>query len=475
MNVVTSSLTAEQQAFLNMTGKGSKIGSDLTVKSLLNHAEAKAVTGPPAAGKNKDVKITLVGIDVNTADAYAATKNKAFIKGGSYTVGQDVAVSADTDSKADAEAKTAFTVSLATVGSMMTNAHTNDLVEAYTENVNIKAVGDVDVTAKGNTVSHALSENGGNIGVSHTSYAEADASVGTFDKATDGTFTKDIPQSVSAGISGGVIEAGGNVNVLAKNAGTVDAQVQKGLVISAKNVTITRLPTHSYYKTDSYIKGGADVTAGGDISVKANDRPVATSIADGMTIGFGINANFTMGENEIYTDNTVEVNGSLTAEEGIAVVNDSNAVLDSKTNAAGGGFFSGDTLWAKNRLYRTGKITIGDNSTLKANYGDIDILNNGGTSDNIKTKAMIDTAGAVDLGTIQTEVDVKNDLDIVIGSGVKIFDRFNTVTIRSDASIEKMDINSSADCSGFPSRAFSHEEGRESPEISVCTLPDARA
>ena len=139
----------------------------------------------------------------------------------------------------------------------------------------------------------------------------------------------------------------------------------------------------------------------------------------------------------IYTDNTVDVTGSLKAKKDRHCQGNLGDADHSITNAAGGGFFSGDILYAKNKLNRIGKITIADGSSLTANYGDINILNNSGVNDKITARAMIDTGGVVDLGTIETSIDIDNDTDIEIGNGVKIIDRFGTVTIRSDASIDR--------------------------------------
>ncbi|MCR4683600.1 MAG: hypothetical protein K5647_09755, partial [Clostridiales bacterium] len=474
VNLTESKLTAVQNAFLKMTGTESMVSGSITVLSQFRDETAEddagavstAVTGG-TADNNADVEI--FGVKVNEAKASTQTSGTAYIEGGTYkNVGGSVTVKADTSSKADAQAKTPLTISIATIGSLKTYSFTKDSVSAYIKNAKMTVEHEVNVKANGKTFSTAFSESGGNVGVASGAISTADATIGVIEANITPDTLNDMseldvldpdepyklisPQYVAAGISGGSITAKENVSVIADNKGFAKAEVQKGTIVSVIAISKTTLPTRNYYKTEAYVTNGAKITSGGDIIVRAKDRPETESIADGMSIGFAVNANKTKGDTTVYTVSNVNVTGSLDANEGIVVEADSAAKMTSYTNAAGGGFFSGDWLTVYAKLDRKATVTIGDGASLKANYGTISILNNSGADDRITARAMIDTGGVVDLGTIVTNTDIDNIAKIVIGSGVSILNRFGTVAIRSNASVGSLLVRSSADCSGLGTR-----------------------
>ena len=107
VNNTKSTLSANQKAFINLTGTGNEAES-VSVTSQLISASSKAITGTTRGAKD----VSLVGISSNTAEASSTTINTAYIQGGSWTVeagkaAGDVTVAATTGSTVTAEAQRA--------------------------------------------------------------------------------------------------------------------------------------------------------------------------------------------------------------------------------------------------------------------------------------------------------------------------------------------------------------------------------
>ncbi|MDP3447996.1 MAG: hypothetical protein Q8S22_08055, partial [Eubacteriales bacterium] len=446
VNVVTATLNVDQSAYLNITGSLNILSGSLNVRSEIystgDFGKAVASVGGSGAG----AQIALVGITANEANAYAVSTNAAYIAGSGSVTAEAISVKAKTVSESNAIAKKSFSVGLLTIGSLSAIAKTGDSVSAYVSGSKLTARnGDVTITALGSTISYAFCEEAGGVGLVSGSSTKAETYVGTSNKK----------QTVSAGVkSGAVVDATGNVTIRAYNTGSARSVVERGVTVALVAVSLSSLPTKSYYSTSAYVKDGSIVQAGGSISVLSEDYTAATSNATATSIGFGINANYTRGSNEVVVTNSITIGGQLLAGTALTVLATSNADMYAKTYADGGGFFSGDTLKAINKLTRDTIVNINANSVLTADFGNLLIKAVSGADDDIYTYARISSGGVVALGTAKLDVTVDSSATVNIGSGVLIQDRFNTVSIYADASLKNLSASVEVNTSGLGVRPY---------------------
>jgi hypothetical protein len=416
--------------------------ADVTISSTLKNAGAKAET---KLSGGSGASVSIVGIDLNFAVATSKTVNTATISGGTIDV-KSLSMNSSTKSQVTAFGKTPTAVGLVLLGALLTDARTADRVTATASNANITTANDLDITAVGDGTADAMSENGMKVSLVSGTSSRASAQVGA------GSGDR---QSVTAGISGGTVNVGGSLDVSAENTGSAKANIKSGLELGLATVSVSVLPTTSYYKTEAYVKGGANVTTGRDLTVRTQDYTKAESRANSNSIGLGLSADDTKGTNTIVTDSAIDIGGVLKAGNNLNIQINSITSMDARTVSTGGGFIKGSGLRAENYLTRTGKISVAADSALAANFGDVNILSvlgrsyDGKKTDSISTYAKSVGGGVVTLSTIRNDTSISNTAQIDVNNGVSIFNRYNNINIRTDSSQNGLSVYGSADASGL--------------------------
>ncbi len=439
VTVVDAVLQAEQTAAAQFDGEA-VIGGQLNVNSEIVRSSGYGVATAQAGGSG-GANVSLVGAGVNDVNAQSATTNTASLTGAGTLNTGSVSVRAKSLTEAEATAKSGVDVGLVLLGSLNASSSTRDKVDVLVEGLTVNASGTFTAEAVGNTVSEAVAASEGGGGLVTAGVNTATAKVGG---------SGDAPQTVHVTVKGSTIEAARDVTLRAYNTGDARANIERGLNIAAGSLTVSVLPTNAWYNTGVDVLEGAVVrSTGGSVSVLSEDAPKGRSEARGTTIGIGVNASVTYGENTADTTNTISVNGTLDASEALTVEAVSAAQLNAATYADGGGVFSGTTLWSKNTLNRAVSILIGENSALLANYGDLTVNAVGGTRDSIITRSEVSSGGVVALGTATALVNIDNDVKVQISKNALVRARFSAVNIYADASQAGVQTNVSADASGL--------------------------
>ena len=431
------------------------------VSTLLNTSNAS--TGPTGGEDASGVELNLIGVKVNVADAASSTTNTAYIDGGVHNAA-GVQVTATTGSTVSAWTIDPVSVSLVSVGTVSTSTWSTDNVTSYIRNADITSGGDVTVEAIANTTASSIAKKATAVNVVGVDVISAEAKIG---------MDEDNPQTVSAGIDGGSISTTtGDVNVTATNTGNATADAYKDVSISVVGVTHVSLPTNSWYSTEAYIKGGAEIDSAGTVGVSIEDLLTAESIANASSIGLLLNANITKGSNHVKEDSSIDIDADIIAVDGIDIHIDNSADVTAKTICHGGGFIDGEAAYAENFIDRTGAITIAEGSSLKTNFGDISIVSTIGDGDDITTYADVDSGGFVSIGDSETKFHNSVDSTVTVKGGVEMMNRFGTITIRSDASMDDTDVHASSDCSGVDVEPHAKNVG-ESTLTSTVTVGES--
>ncbi|MEE0756887.1 hypothetical protein [Allofournierella sp.] len=439
VTVVDAVLKGGQTAGAQFDGEA-VIGGQLNVNSEIVRSGGYGIATAQAGGSG-GADVSLVGAGVNDVTAQSATTNTASLTGAGTLNAGSVSVRAKSLTEAEAAAKSGVSVGLVLMGSLNASSSTRDRVDVLVEGITVNASGTFTAEAVGNTASEAVAASEGGGGLVDGAVNTATAQVGDSENAR---------QTVHVTVKGSTIEAARDVTLRAYNTGDARANIERGLNIAAGSLTVSVLPTNAWYDTGVDVLEGAVVrSTGGSVSVLSEDAPKGRSEARGTTIGIGVNASVTYGENTADTTNTITVNGTLDAGEALTVEAVSAAQLNAATYADGGGFFSGTTLWSKNTLNRAVSILIGDASALLANYGDLTVNAVGGARDSIITRSEVSSGGVVALGTATALVNIDSDVKVQIGKNALIRARFSTVNIFADASQAGVETNVSADASGL--------------------------
>jgi hemolysin-type calcium-binding region len=441
VNVINADLNAVQNTSFTYGGK-LDIKGDVNIRSEIlregDFGKADAQTGSTAGAS-----ISLVGASANKATAATATQNTLTVRGvGENRMTLTGSFTARAKSVTESFAKAALpqSLGLASIGSMISDSSTRDVVSVTVTGACMEIDGTFKAESIGNTASTSEAHKAGGVGVVGATATTSDAKVGA---------ASDKPQTVGLTVTGGSIQALEDIILRAYNTGKAQSIVKKGTEVSGIGITKTSLPTNSWYSTNVSVTGGAVLTAEGSITLTSEDTTEAKADATGTNIGFAINADYTKGENHITSNNTVTIGAKLQADDSLTVTADSKATMTAKTVADGGGFFTKGTLTAINELIRSCLITIAENSDLSANHGSLSICANAGENDVITTTAKITSGGVVALGKVQTNLTLKTTSKVDIQNVGSIQNRFGTVTIRANASQNGVVTNSSADCSGL--------------------------
>lgn len=441
VNVINADLNAVQNTSFTYGGK-LDIQGDVNIRSEIlregDFGKADAQTGSTAGAS-----ISLVGASANKATAATATRNTLTVRGvGENRMTLTGSFTARAKSVTESFAKAALpqSLGLASIGSMISDSSTRDVVSVTVTGACMEIDGTFKAESIGNTASTSEAHKAGGVGVAEATFTTSDAKVGA---------ASDKPQTVGLTVTGGSIQALEDIILRAYNKGTAQSIVKKGTEVSGIGIAQTRLPTNSWYSTNVSVTDGAVLTAEGSITLTSEDTTEAKADATGTNIGFAINADYTKGENHITSNNTVTIGAKLQADDSLTVTADSKATMTAKTVADGGGFFTKGTLTAINELIRSCLITVAENSDLSANHGSLSICANAGENDVITTTAKITSGGVVALGNVRTELTLKTTSKVHIHDVGHIQNRFGTVTIRANASQNGVVTNSSADCSGL--------------------------
>ena len=441
VNVINADLNAVQNTSFTYGGK-LDIKGDVNIRSEIlregDFGKADAQTGSTAGAS-----ISLVGASANKATAATATQNTLTVRGvGENRMTLTGSFTARAKSVTESFAKAALpqSLGLASIGSMISDSSTRDVVSVTVTGACMEIDGTFKAESIGNTASTSEAHKAGGVGVVGATATTSDARVGA---------ASDKPQTVGLTVTGGSIQALEDIILRAYNTGKAQSIVKKGTEVSGIGITKTSLPTNSWYSTNVSVTGGAVLTAEGSITLTSEDTTEAKADATGTNIGFAINADYTKGENHITSNNTVTIGAKLQADDSLTVTADSKATMTAKTVADGGGFFTKGTLTAINELIRSCLITVAENSDLSANHGSLSICANAGENDVITTTAKITSGGVVALGKVQTNLTLKTTSKVDIQNVGSIQNRFGTVTIRANASQNGVVTNSSADCSGL--------------------------
>ena len=441
VNVINADLNAVQNTSFTYGGK-LDIKGDVNIRSEIlregDFGKADAQTGSTAGAS-----ISLVGASANKATAATATQNTLTVRGvGENRMTLTGSFTARAKSVTESFAKAALpqSLGLASIGSMISDSSTRDVVSVTVTGACMEIDGTFKAESIGNTASTSEAHKAGGVGVVGETATTSDAKVGA---------ASDKPQTVGLTVTGGSIQALEDIILRAYNTGKAQSIVKKGTEVSGIGITKTSLPTNSWYSTNVSVTGGAVLTAEGSITLTSEDTTEAKADATGTNIGFAINADYTKGENHITSNNTVTIGAKLQADDSLTVTADSKATMTAKTVADGGGFFTEGKLTAINELVRSCMITVAENSDLSANHGSLSICANAGENDVITTTAKITSGGVVALGKVRTELTLKTTSKVHIHDVGHIQNRFGTVTIRANASQNGVVTNSSADCSGL--------------------------
>ena len=447
VNDVLSTTGTEQSASLKFGGE-LNVGGNVNVESMIradesnNRNDDRIRTGSFAStGGSAQSSAGIFGVKVNSSEALSSTKNRVIVDGvaqNKLNVAGEMKAIASTMSRSTAEAVTGRDTNVATIGGLSSDAATADVVETSVLNADITTDGKFTAESFGDTSAKATSQNSGGLSVGNDNVSSSYARVGKENER----------QTAKTNLSNSMVTAD-TIETLANNTGSAEAVVNNGSRISVGGVTESHLPTYSYYDTAVSVEGCELESRQGDVKVISTDNETASSVANGSSIGFLVNSNDTRGENHVTTDNMVTVGGSVKAADNVEISANSNANMNAVSTADGGGFFDGTDLQAINALTRNVLVKILGNTEIEANYGNIDILSVAGDKDKNHTESRITSGGVVSLGTLNNYVNVNTDSEVQMGNGVKITDRFNTVTIRSNASQNGLDTYGSADCSGL--------------------------
>ena len=456
-NATYANLLITQKAYMSVSGSVTATDG-ITVKSKYfadSGQGAVATVGTPNG--QSGVSVSLIEGSINISIAKSELTNYAYITGGGTITAKNILVESDSTTRTVARAESALTIGLIALGGMDAEAYSADDGRAYIgSDTTIVTTGNetggyLSVLASGDTTASALVQSPGSVTLASGSASNVEAHVGE----------SDDKQTVLAYIGAdNIIQAGGDVTVDAFNKGYATAVAEQGTNVSAIGVTKSVIPTKGYYLTKAYVDDRTEITAGGDITVKAEDAPKAVTEVNAENIGILASANDMYAKNtltqRVYT--YIGDNAKLCAKGGLYVLAISNASLSARTLANSGGIFDGGSLQAYNTVTRDTDVEIGDGATIKADYGNLEVMAQSGLNDYIYASATGNSAGLVTISSAKAQNAVTVNTDTKIGYGVLIQNTFNTITIAAFTGEKNMqsvgDYGSAALSSNPATRAY---------------------
>ena len=478
-NVLLADSKIKQDAYIKNYANMTVLNGDVDVASVIaNDKEGDdkvyGKTSTEIGGMKTDAKLRLLGADINIIEATSETTNNAYIEGrgtNMMTVTGDVNVNADTKTKVVAESNTGNTIGGLVLGAVYAYSRTADQVYAYINKADMTLLsydgvygGSLNVTATSNADSLSKVESGATVSVVSGTAIDAKAQIGDHheDENKNDILKK---QTVEAKVNSSDIIADRDIKVIADNTGNARSIVLKELTVGLDTVDVVYLPTESNYRTHAESVASVLKTLKGSVIVKAKDQNNAESVAESSSIGIGLNAKFTYGENTVNTDTDVNVTGTIDAYNGIDVIAESNATMNAVTVANDGGFATGDYLKAYNTLNRKVQ-TIIDSAKLETDFGDISIKAEAGNYDDITTKSEISAGGVIALSHASAYTNITSNAIVLINSNTvtnnigftEIRDRFGTIKINALSGMKYVENYAYVEASGLGNEPNAYAE-----------------
>ncbi|MBQ0001080.1 MAG: hypothetical protein KBT01_06035, partial [Clostridiales bacterium] len=361
------------------------------------------------AGKG-GVKVSLASGALNRSKSTVEGSAIAEIKGnGKDSIkavsAEVIAESTGTRSDASLIQKNA-NVGLVSGGSTKVEAISEEKVKADITNTKITTEKDVRVSANANTNVNATGASPAKVQGLDVYAADVNAKIGS--------------QKVQALIGEGTsIEAKGNVDIQAKNEGSVVSQLKNNTEVSLVNIKSGSLDATSKYNTLLGLDKNASVKANA-VTMNAVDNEKAQSVSGGGSSWSGINVGSISGKTEAVSDVRFLVgeNAKVNAES-FKISNDNAADLTTSTTSDSKSLFDGGDVYTTSKLERNVKADIEKKASIVAEKAlSIDVT--AGKNDKLSTRVYVD---AMDLGgskTAQAATTVKNTSNINIYEGANL-------------------------------------------------------
>ncbi|NCB91906.1 MAG: hypothetical protein EOM40_04945, partial [Clostridia bacterium] len=435
INLVTALVSSTQRAFISGSGRNDagviSVNGSVYVQSLLNKASATAKGG----SNGGTVEISIVGGSVSSVTAKAYVSSKAYIQDAVVKAANKVEVKATAVSTVNAAVESPdFSLGLVTAQIVEVHSDSYDTVLAYigyagagsfveAKQVDVLAVSTSTVNATGSApaVSIALAD-----GSSVQAIAEA-AKAGT--KVTKAY----IDAGCIVRALGLESDAYHNLNVKAESSLTVTASANKSTSIGAISLGEYDIETKiGTTETAAYINGEA--FAIDDINISAKDYIKATSSAEVVNGGL-IATGTSKAGNTVTKQNAwvgignnayVYAYGIITAEA------KTESSLSSTIGAGDYGLGIKSKIYAFNTLKRVTEARIGDHAQITSVYGNI-IIRALAAKAAISTIARGYAGSAYTAGGPKAVIDYTSNVKTQVGNGTTIKAVYGQIEILAEA------------------------------------------
>ena len=463
---VKSENIAVQRAHLDTEGDETKIGNDLTIKSIYNFIEYKqidkkpaggavAMTGYSGASKKISISLSLVGFQMTEAEAISKVKNDAYIyERGTVKVGKDANIEADSTTGAYGDVVDGYSASLLKETVVVVTAYTQDETKASTGNYLMLLVdGDFKMDAKSNAYANAYSVSGGNLSLFSSTNAFVTAGIGDYykedpdvvilkraeylEKADEENRNKrdayGYERSEAVVGEHSYVEAS-KVDINVTNNATTDASLKKGLEVKFTGKTYCVVPTivHTWSGVD--INDGAVVIARtGDANFKSTAEADANAKIKDSSLGA-----YFKGDKR-YPYNYVGQKAFVEFSKGSFVVAENNINADANAKAKVRGtsdtsvvdFFSEGLAYVRNYVQRNIDIDLREQARLRTYLGNVNLTAVSGEGDDILAYSK-ENKKEIDAG-VGTRADnlVRNHANITTGANAEIYAPFGQANLRA--------------------------------------------
>ena len=439
VNTTRSEMSGTQAAVLRMNGGKIAGAKELLVQSITEKANAYAVVGSGAVSekrsKEKGFKLSLVGVDVNTATALENLASTAAILGSgkkTNTIAADsLILRADTletesqtgpdqeivrqkvETQALARTTKSTEVGLISGGGLQADAASSDSFNAVMSGVNASLTGDATLESGTSTRANADGCAPGSLNVLEVAVSKMHATVGSEgDRQTSKVLIGDET----------TLNAKGALKIAAKNNGMAATNLEKGGAYSIIGIKTCELPTASFYDTGVHIGKKAALSAGTTLDVLSESFAGGKSNVTSSGGTLAIDVNVTSGNNALSDENNLVIleGASLNAGGNLNVASRSSASLEASTTVTGGGAIAGEYARANNTVNRANRINVGDSARIVSRGGDVLLTVAAGEKDDIVTTAYAKAGGVFLVGDAKANTDITSSEEIHVGKKVQI-------------------------------------------------------
>ena len=328
------------------------------------------------------------------------------------------------------------TFGLCSVGDLTAKSSTSESYSTAFEGVTATITNNAHLEAHGNTSAESLGYLGGGWKAVSGSSSEAEAGVGSEKSA----------QNVTVIIGETATLKAGSVDLIALNEGSAKSAIdgKKEFNLLA-NVSKTKQPTESWYKTLVTVGKGANVeSTSGDVRILSVDSPQAESKVQSSAFSVAVNYNSTKGENVVHQLNNVDFvrDSKVTAKKNVVVQAYQTTRAFAETVYDGTGMIlEGSNARAENTIDRIVRINVGENAALTATDGFMKLNSFSGVAngeaketagidlsamqDSIQTNAHVESGGFISLGNAKAYADVASTSEITVASLAKLTSKKN--------------------------------------------------